>query len=73
MHHTESINIGSNGEVQLMGFVETIGNSVGKKAEKSMMRIQGGDVVVTYANIDVLVDAVGFKPASPLKSVFRNL
>ena len=60
MHHTESINIGSNGEVQLMSFIETIGNSVGKKAEKSMMRIQGGDVVATYANIDVLVDAVGF-------------
>ena len=43
-----------------MDFIETIGNSVGKKAEKSMMRIQGGDVVATYANIDVLVDAVGF-------------
>ena len=50
-----------------MGFIETIENSVGKKAEKNMMAMQDGDVVATYANIDALVDAVGFKPATPLK------
>jgi UDP-glucuronate 4-epimerase len=37
------------------------------KAVKNMMGMQNGDVVATYANIDVLIDAVGFKPAKPLK------
>lgn len=60
-------NIGNNDVVQLMDFIETIEEAVGKKAEKNMMGMQDGDVVATYANIDALVDAVGFKPATPLK------
>ena len=32
-----------------------------------MMGMQDGDVVATYENIDALIDAVGFKPATPLK------
>jgi UDP-glucuronate 4-epimerase len=60
-------NIGNNDVVQLMDFIETIEDCVGKKAEKNMMGMQDGDVVATYANIDALVDAVGFKPATPLK------
>ena len=60
-------NIGNNDVVQLMDFIKTIENAVGKKAEKNMMGMQDGDVVATYANIDALVDAVGFKPSTPLK------
>lgn len=61
-------NIGNNDVVQLMDFIETIEDAVGKKAEKNMMGMQDGDVVATYANIDALMDAVGFKPATPLKT-----
>ncbi|HEY9202199.1 MAG TPA: NAD-dependent epimerase [Gammaproteobacteria bacterium] len=60
-------NIGNNEPVQLMEFIETIENAVGKKAEKNMMGMQDGDVVATYANIDALVEAVAFKPATQLK------
>jgi len=60
-------NIGNNEPVELMEFIETIEDSVGKKAEKNMMGMQDGDVVATYADIDALVAAVGFKPATPLK------
>ncbi len=60
-------NIGNNEPVELMEFIETIENAVGKKAEKNMMGMQDGDVVATYANIDALIEAVGFKPATPLK------
>ncbi|MFW2372553.1 MAG: NAD-dependent epimerase [Gammaproteobacteria bacterium] len=60
-------NIGNNEPVQLMEFIETIENAVGKKAEKTMLPMQDGDVVATYANIDSLYAAVGFKPATPLK------
>jgi len=60
-------NIGNNEPVELMAFIETIENAVGKKAEKNMMGMQDGDVVATFANIDALIEAVGFKPATPLK------
>lgn len=60
-------NIGNNEPVQLMEFIDTIENAVGKKAEKNMMGMQDGDVVATYANIDALIEAVDFKPATPLK------
>jgi len=59
-------NIGNNEPVQLMEFIETIENAVGKKAQKNMMGMQDGDVVATYADIDALIDAVGFKPSTPL-------
>ncbi|MCW9014378.1 MAG: NAD-dependent epimerase [Gammaproteobacteria bacterium] len=59
-------NIGNNEPVQLMEFIETIENAVGKEAEKNMMGMQDGDVVATYADIDALVEAVGFKPSTPL-------
>ena len=60
-------NIGNNEPVQLMEFIQTIEHAVGKKAEKTMLPMQDGDVVATYANIDSLYEAVGFKPATPLK------
>ena len=60
-------NIGNNEPVQLMEFIEAIENAVGKKAEKNMMGMQDGDVVATYADIDALIEAVGFKPATPLQ------
>lgn len=65
-------NIGNNEPVELMEFIETIEDAVGKKAEKNMMGMQDGDVVATYADIDALVAAVGFKPATPLKDGIQN-
>ena len=49
-----------------MDFIETIENAVGKKAEKNMMGMQDGNVVATYADIDALVGAVGFKSSTTL-------
>lgn len=65
-------NIGNNEPVQLMEFIETIEKAVGKKAEKNMMGMQDGDVVATYANIDALIEAVDFKPATPLKDGIQS-
>ena len=60
-------NIGNNEPVQLMDFIQTIEAAVGREAEKNYMGMQNGDVVATYANIDALTEAVGFKPSTPLK------
>lgn len=60
-------NIGNNEPIELMEFIETIETAVGKKAEKNMMGMQNGDVVATYANIDALDEAIGFRPATSLE------
>ncbi len=59
-------NIGNNEPVELMEFIATIESAVGKKAEKNLLGMQNGDVVATYADIDALDAAVGFRPATPL-------
>lgn len=59
-------NIGNHEPVELMTFIETIENAVGKKALKNLLPMQAGDVEATYADIDDLRAAVGFSPATPL-------
>ncbi len=59
-------NIGNHEPVELMTFIETIENAVGRKAEKQMLPMQPGDVHATYADIDALREAVGFAPSTPL-------
>ena len=60
-------NIGNHEPVELMTFIETIENAMGKKAGKNMLPMQAGDVVATYADIDDLKNAVGFTPRTSLK------
>jgi UDP-glucuronate 4-epimerase len=60
-------NIGNHKPVELMTFIETIENSIGKKAVKNMLPMQAGDVVATHADIEDLCQAVGFVPHTPLK------
>jgi len=60
-------NIGNNNPVKLTRFIEAIEDALGKKAEKDFMDIQPGDVAETYANIDDLYNAVGFKPETTIE------
>jgi UDP-glucuronate 4-epimerase len=60
-------NIGNHEPVELMTFIATIENAMGKKAEQNMLPMQAGDVVATYADIDDLKNAVGFAPRTPLQ------
>lgn len=59
-------NIGNHSPVTLMDFITTIEEAMGKKAEKNMMPMQPGDVPATYADVQDLMDDVGFKPDTPL-------
>jgi len=65
-------NIGNNNPVELTQFIEAIENALGQKAEKDFMDIQPGDVAATYANIDDLYNAVGFKPETPIEEGIGN-
>ena len=65
-------NIGNNNPVELMKFIETIEQCLGKKAEKNLLPIQAGDVPSTYADVDDLIREVGFKPATPIEEGIRK-
>jgi len=60
-------NIGNNQPVELMHLIETLENALGKTAEKEMLPIQPGDVPQTYADIDDLIQVVGFKPGTSIE------
>ena len=60
-------NIGNNNPVELIKFIEVIEAALGKQATKQFMDLQPGDVVATYANVDDLMQDVGFKPATPIE------
>jgi len=59
-------NIGNNQPVDLMSFIKTIEETLGKKAKKNMLPLQAGDVPVTYADVDDLMKDAGFKPSTSL-------
>ncbi len=65
-------NIGNNQPVELMGFIEELENALGKKAIKEMLPMQAGDVQATFADIDQLVDDVGFKPETSIKTGIKR-
>ncbi|MEC5383449.1 NAD-dependent epimerase [Aurantimonas sp. C2-6-R+9] len=60
-------NIGNNQPVELMYFIECIEKAVGKPAIKNMLPLQAGDVPHTYADVDALVEDVGFRPKTPIE------
>jgi len=60
-------NIGNNKPVELMYFIECIEKSLGVKAKKNFLPMQPGDVKRTCANIDDLIEHVGFQPATPIE------
>ena len=61
-------NIGNNHPVQLMDFIAAIEDALGKKAIKNFMDLQPGDVPATYADVDDLIEDVGFKPDTSIEA-----
>lgn len=59
-------NIGNNHPVELMEFIAVIENALDKEAKKEFFDLQPGDVPATYADIDDLIEDVGFKPGTPI-------
>jgi UDP-glucuronate 4-epimerase len=55
-------NIGNHQPVELMTFIETIENSLGRQARKNFLPIQAGDMLATYADVEDLKRDVGFEP-----------
>lgn len=60
-------NIGNNSPVELSRFIEVIEDALGKKAQKNFLPMQPGDVPATYADVDALIQDVGFKPSTSIE------
>ena len=59
-------NIGNHQPVELMTFIKTIEDALGREARKNFLPMQPGDVVATYADIENLKRDVGFEPKTAL-------
>lgn len=55
-------NIGNNQPVTLRRFITALETATGNKAKERLLPMQPGDVPITYADIDDLVENIGFKP-----------
>jgi UDP-glucuronate 4-epimerase len=60
-------NIGNHQPVELMEFIDILENALGRKASKTFLPMQDGDVPITYADTASLRQVTGFAPSTPLK------
>jgi len=60
-------NIGNQSPVELMDYIETLEKYLGKTAEKELLPLQAGDVPDTYADVEALVQDVGYKPNTTIE------
>jgi UDP-glucuronate 4-epimerase len=65
-------NIGNNNPVELLRFIEVLETNLGKNAEKNMLPMQPGDVPITYADVDDLIENVGFKPSTSIEEGIKK-
>ena len=61
-------NIGNNQPVELMKYITTLEDCLGKKADMNLLPMQDGDMLATYADTEALATDVGFKPATSVES-----
>jgi UDP-glucuronate 4-epimerase len=65
-------NIGNNNSVKLGTFIDAIESACGKKAKKIMLPMQPGDVKRTYADVEQLETAIGYKPQTLINDGISN-
>lgn len=65
-------NIGNNHPEKLMDFIEILEDCIGKKAVKEYYPMQPGDVYQTFADVEDLMEDVGFKPETNLRNGIKK-
>ena len=55
-----------------MKYIEVLEQTLGKEAKKEILPMQPGDVPKTYADVDDLIQDVGFKPSTPIEEGIRH-
>ena len=65
-------NIGNNQPVQLTRYIEVLEQCLGRKAQRNLLPLQPGDVPDTYADVEDLVRAVGYRPQTTVEEGVRR-
>lgn len=65
-------NIGNNKCIELMEYIKALELALGKEIKKNFMEIQPGDVEMTYANVDDLINEIGYRPDTDLNVGVKN-
>lgn len=60
-------NIGNNQPVTLRRFIKAIEDACGIKANENLLPMQAGDVPITYADVDELIEDTNFKPSTSIE------
>jgi UDP-glucuronate 4-epimerase len=60
-------NIGNNNPVELLCLIKVLEKCLGRKARKRFLPMQLGDVPSTFADVEDLGRAIGFKPSTPIE------
>ncbi len=61
-------NLGNNKPVELMQFIQTLENIIGKKAKLNMLPMQKGDVEKTYADIELSIKELNYSPTTDVET-----
>ncbi|MBN2107343.1 MAG: NAD-dependent epimerase [Deltaproteobacteria bacterium] len=65
-------NIGNSSPVRLLDFIDALEDALGKKAQKTMLPLQPGDVEATWADVRDLMADTGYQPATPVQEGIRR-
>lgn len=65
-------NIGNSAPVNLMYFIETLENAIGKKTVKEFYPMQPGDVYKTFADVSDLEREVGYHPSTSIETGLKR-
>jgi len=65
-------NIGNGSPVRLMDFIESIEETLGKKAKKNLLPMQPGDVASTWADTSDLEKDLGYKPYTDVREGIKK-
>ena len=60
-------NVGNSQPIQLMRFIELLGQALGRDVIKDLQPMQPGDVVATCADTQALENWIGFRPTTHLE------
>jgi UDP-glucuronate 4-epimerase len=67
------VNIGRGAPVELLDFIDTLENILGRKAIRNYLDMQKGDVPRTFASAELLERLTGYRPQTPLEDGLRAL
>lgn len=65
-------NIGNSRPTQLMRYIEVLEECLGRRAQCQMLPMQPGDVPATWADVDALDKAVGYRPSTTIEVGVRR-